>query len=78
MIKTYLLTISGMTCEGCVQHVTNYLLATEGVEQVQVDLVTRTARVYHDDEACTPADLMAAVRRAGYQVDAFEMLSVSV
>lgn len=70
-MRTLLLTVNGMSCDTCVQHLTTQLSATQGVKQVEVDLLSRTARVVHDDQVCRPVDLMAAVRRAGYQVEGF-------
>lgn len=70
-MRTLVLTVSGMSCDGCVEHLTRSLESVEGVRNVQVDLMSRTARVEHDDTVCQPSDLVAAVRRVGYQVDAF-------
>ncbi len=67
-----LLTICGMTCEHCVATVSDRLKATPGVRDAQVDLKTRTARVNHDERLSSVTDLMAAVRRAGYEVDGFQ------
>jgi copper chaperone CopZ len=64
-----------MHCQSCVDNLTRVLQATEGVQLVQVDLGSRTARVEHDETRCKTPDLMAAVRRAGYQVDSFRAAS---
>lgn len=76
-MTTVLLRVSGMSCDSCVQHLTRSLESTEGVHSVQVDLLARTARVEHDETVCRPTDLIAAVRRVGYHVDAFEPVAAS-
>ena len=70
-MRTLLLTVTGMHCQSCVENLSRQLLSTQGVQRVQVDLASHTARVDHDDSLCQTADLMSAVRRAGYQVDSF-------
>ncbi len=70
-MRTLVLTVSGMSCDGCVEHLTRSIDSTEGVTGVHVDLMSRTARVEYDDAICKPSDLINAVRRVGYQVDAF-------
>lgn len=62
MITT--LRIAGMTCNGCVGHVTKALKAVRGISAVEVSLPDR-AKVVHDD-AVPMADLVAAVDAAGY------------
>ena len=58
------LRISGMTCSGCVGHVTKALKGVPGVSAVEVSLPDH-ARVVHDD-ALDLADLAGAVDAAGY------------
>lgn len=59
-------TVSGMTCEHCVNAVSGELAAVPGVEAVDVDLsrglVTVTGDGYADEQ------VRAAVDEAGYQV----------
>ncbi len=74
-MRTLLLTVNGMHCQSCADNLTRVLQATEGVRAVQVDLGSKTARVEHDEGVCKTPDLMAAVRRAGYQVDSFRPAS---
>ena len=64
MITT--LQVSGMTCNGCVKHVTTALREVPGVTAVEVDLAAGRAKIVH--EAAVPA-LIAAVTEAGYQVE---------
>lgn len=62
--------VSGMTCEHCVNAVTEELQALDGVEQVEVDLVTGgTSTVTVTSQ--TPLDhaaVRAAVDEAGYEL----------
>ncbi len=62
------LPVEGMTCAACVRRVERALLATGGVRDAKVNLVTRTATITFDP-AAAPADaLVAAIERAGYSV----------
>jgi copper chaperone CopZ len=60
------LRISGMTCNGCVKHVTTALRDLPGVSGVDVDLANGRAKVVHDQEILVSA-LVAAVDAAGYE-----------
>lgn len=68
-MKTETLTIGGMTCGGCVNNVTKALNAVEGVKNVAVTLHPGEARVEFNESTTAPAQLRAAVRQAGYEVD---------
>jgi copper chaperone len=60
-------TVSGMTCEHCVNAVTSEIKQIEGVRDVRIDLasgaVTVTSEAHLDDAA-----VAAAVDEAGYEV----------
>ncbi len=71
-MTTVTLRINGIHCESCIMHLTRSLESTRGVEQVEVDLLSRSALVEHDEGICSLNDLAAAVRRVGFQVDGFE------
>jgi P-type Cu+ transporter len=60
------LTISGMTCASCVRRVERSLAKVPGVASASVNLATERATVSYDAASVSPADLMAAVERAGY------------
>lgn len=62
MTKT--LQIKGMTCEHCVQAVTQALKGVAGVDSVSVDLGAGRARI---DGAADPASLVRAVEKQGYE-----------
>lgn len=62
-------TVSGMTCNHCVQSVTEEVSALAGVTQVTVDLASGGLRVV--SELPVPlADIERAVDEAGYTVAA--------
>lgn len=58
-------TVAGMTCNGCVNKVTNAVTDVPGVEDVDVDVSTGTLEIFGsaDDGA-----VRAAVAQLGYQI----------
>jgi copper chaperone len=65
MTTTY--TVTGMTCDHCVNAVRTELGALPGVTDVQVDLAAGTATVT-SDQPLDPRAVRAAVDEAGYAV----------
>jgi copper ion binding protein len=63
------LTVKGMSCEHCVQHVTEALEGVAGVKSAKVSLKKGTADVKCDDSVSIDA-LTAAVSAAGYEAAA--------
>ncbi len=61
------LNIEGMSCQGCVRHVTKALEAVEGVKAVEVSLENKNATVSSDQEINTEV-LVKAVEDSGYKV----------
>jgi len=64
--ETTMLSVSNMTCGGCVSHVTKSLAAVDGVSDVTVSLDKGTAEVAYDADKVKPKMLTAAVVKAGY------------
>lgn len=62
---TQTISIDGMTCQNCVNHVRGALLAVAQVRAVMVDLGGGTARVESDSEIPREA-LSSALQAAGY------------
>lgn len=62
-MKTIQLSISDMHCASCVKGITEAVQAVPGVQQVAVNFATRSAEV--EGEA-NPAQLIAAIKQAGY------------
>lgn len=65
MSSTATYTVVGMTCNGCVNKVTNAVTGIEGVEDIDVDVSTGTLEVVGaaDDTA-----IREAVAEAGYKI----------
>ncbi len=57
--------VAGMTCNGCVNKVTNAVSEVPGVDDVDVDVATGTLEIFGnaDDGA-----VRAAVAKVGYQI----------
>ncbi|PIV89172.1 MAG: heavy metal transporter [Hydrogenophilales bacterium CG17_big_fil_post_rev_8_21_14_2_50_63_12] len=67
-MNTLTLTVSGMSCMGCVNSVKNLVGALPGVSAVQVDLASGRVDVAHDPALATAEAIHAAIRSGGYQV----------
>jgi Cu+-exporting ATPase len=65
-MHTTSLSITGMTCGSCRNHVDAALRAVAGVTLVQIDLAAGTACITHEGDL-KPADLVLAVEDAGYE-----------
>jgi Cu+-exporting ATPase len=60
------LPVLGMTCASCQHHVEAAFRATAGVESARVDLMAHRASVVFDPALVKPAQLVEAIRAAGY------------
>jgi Zn2+/Cd2+-exporting ATPase len=65
-MNTVRLQIDGMTCAGCASTVQKALIAVPGVKSANVNFISRTATVTLSDKPLTDADLIRAVKAAGY------------
>ncbi len=65
-----ILTLSGMSCGGCVNSVTRVLQAVPGVQQASVTLVPPQATVSYDAALADPEKLAQALAEAGFSVTA--------
>lgn len=61
------LSITGMTCQNCVKHVTQALQGVSGVARVAVDLASGTAEVEGTPDVQA---LVSAVEEEGYEAKA--------
>lgn len=61
------LSITGMTCQNCVKHVTQALQGVPGVARVAVDLASGTAEVEGTPDVQA---LVSAVEEEGYEAKA--------
>jgi copper chaperone CopZ len=71
-----LIRIEGMHCHKCEQSIQKALSAQPGVHEVEVDFNSQQASVLFDRDAVPVAQLMEAVRNAGYQVAGFTQRQV--
>jgi copper chaperone CopZ len=69
-MQTELLKVTGMTCGGCINNVTQALKAVSGVGDVAVSLSAGEATVQYDERLTSPEQLNSAVKGAGYGVNA--------
>ena len=60
------LPVIGMTCASCQHHVENALRETAGVKGAHVDLMANRALVEFDPAEASAAQLVEAIRKAGY------------
>ena len=67
-MREQVLTISGMTCGGCVNSVTRVLQALPGVQKVEVTLVPGQAKLVIDETQVDMPILKKAVTEAGFTV----------
>ena len=67
-MNTLTLTVSGMSCMGCVNSVKNLLSAVPGVGGVQVDLASGRVVVEHDPAGAPLEVIRQAIESGGYQV----------
>ena len=61
------ITVGGMTCENCIQHVRDALLDLPGVEGAQVDLASGLAVIKTPNALDRPM-LASALEEAGYEL----------
>lgn len=66
-MKTEKYEISGMTCSSCVAHVEKSVKKLEGIQQVQVNLLTNSMTVSYDENAIDNKAIEKSVEDAGYQ-----------
>ena len=64
---TTTINVNGMTCNGCVNSVTNAIKRVAGVENVQVSLDQKQAKVEYDENTASIAKIEAAIADAGYE-----------
>ncbi|MGE5320934.1 MAG: heavy-metal-associated domain-containing protein [Hyphomicrobiaceae bacterium] len=63
------LSVTGMTCGGCVNSVHKVLAALKGVQNVEVTLTPGQARVTYDPAKVDRATMVKAIIDAGYDVN---------
>lgn len=66
-MKNVVLTVEGMTCQGCAKGVVKALTAVAGVADAQVDWADKRADVAFDESQTQPAVLIEAIEDAGFE-----------
>jgi copper chaperone len=67
-METIQINVQGMSCNGCVNSVTNVLKDVPGVSSVEVSLEQSRATVVYDPAQCGMAQFKAAIEDAGFDV----------
>ncbi|MBI1965673.1 MAG: heavy-metal-associated domain-containing protein [Betaproteobacteria bacterium] len=67
-MKTVVLQIQGMHCDGCAETIKALLDVEAGVKASSVSFKDGSARVLYDPAAADEAKLVAAVEKGGYKV----------
>jgi copper chaperone len=67
-MESTVMSISGMTCQGCVKSVTRVLSSVPGVAEVSVSLDRGEARFSYDPAKAGQAEFRRAVEDAGFAV----------
>jgi len=65
--------IKGMHCASCASIIEKTLKTTEGVNSVEVNFGTETAKISHDESKITPHELSKKIEPLGYSLSASEM-----
>jgi copper chaperone len=68
-METTVLTVTGMTCGGCVKSVTNVLTALPGVTKADVTLQPGEARIEFDAGQVTREAMAQAIADAGFEAN---------
>lgn len=66
MVKTSI-KVAGMTCQHCVNSVTEEVTGLTGVTSVNIDLASGNVEIESESELA-PSDLESAIQEAGYEV----------
>ena len=58
--------VSGLTCSACSAHVEKSVAKTQGVQSVEVSLLTNSMQVVYDEAQTDPSKIIRAVEQSGY------------
>lgn len=67
-MNTLTLSVTGMSCMGCVNSVKNLVSALPGIASVEIDLGLGRVEVKHDPAQADAAAIRAAIEDGGYTV----------
>lgn len=68
-VKTVKLKITGMTCAGCSNNVSNALKNVDGVIEQSVEYPGNVAIIKYDATKTNPDELIKAIEEAGYKAE---------
>ena len=68
MIIKRILKVEGMTCQHCVETVSETVTKMEGVEKVYVNLEQENVRVEYDESKTQLEDISVQIIKAGFEV----------
>ena len=68
MIIKRILKVEGMTCQHCVETVSEIVTKMEGVEKVDVNLEQENVRVEYDESKTQLEDISVQIIKAGFEV----------
>ena len=68
MIIQRILKVEGMTCQHCVETVSETVTKMEGVEKVYVNLEQENVRVEYDESKTQLEDISVQIIKAGFEV----------
>ena len=68
MIIKRILKVEGMTCQHCVETVSETVTKMEGVEKVDVNLEQENVRVEYDESKTKLEDISIQIIKAGFEV----------
>ena len=71
-MKTLMITIEGMHCDGCAETIKALLTVETGVKASSVSFKEGRARVLYDPAAVDEIRLVAAIEKGGYKVASTE------
>ena len=66
--ETYSFQVKGMSCQGCVKTIKNFLSSQDGIYEVEVSLENNSAKVVVDKKKWNPEKIKNAVREIGYEL----------
>ena len=65
--KTVVIDITGMTCQSCVQNITNSLKEKEGINEIMVSLERNNATITYNPSKVNPQELCSAIDDLGFE-----------
>ncbi|PIQ97819.1 MAG: copper resistance protein CopZ [Nitrospinae bacterium CG11_big_fil_rev_8_21_14_0_20_56_8] len=66
------LKVEGMSCNHCVETITQSVKKLSGIKTVQVDLGNKEVSVEYDDARVQLEEIAATIQRAGFEVEGVE------